>query len=99
MWQNIRTHTNRKWQRRSDAAKVAFVMRFGGIRSQGKKTTGCQEQDQQKAAAYQEQIQAIPPEKIAYVDECGIDTYLYREYGYALRGQLVFGWISGRKYS
>ena len=32
------------------------------------------------------------------MDECGIDTYLYREYGYALRGQQVFGRISGRKY-
>ena len=40
----------------------------------------------------------MPSEKIVYVDECGIDTYLYREYGYALRGQRVFGRISGRKY-
>jgi len=32
------------------------------------------------------------------VDECGIDTYLYREYGYAPRGKRVFGVISGRKY-
>ncbi len=40
----------------------------------------------------------MPPEKIAYVDECGIDTYLYREYGYAPRGQQVSGRISGRKY-
>lgn len=32
------------------------------------------------------------------MDECGIDTYLYREYGYAPRGQQVFGRISGRKY-
>lgn len=40
----------------------------------------------------------MPPGKIAYVDECGIDTYLYREYGYAPRGQQVFGRISGRKY-
>ena len=47
---------------------------------------------------YQEQIRDIPPEKIAYVDECGIDTYLYREYGYAHRGQKVFDQISGRKY-
>ena len=47
---------------------------------------------------YLEEIKGIPPEKIAYVDECGIDTYLYREYGYALRGQQVFGQISGRKY-
>ena len=45
-----------------------------------------------------EQIQDIPPEKIAYVDECGIDNYLYRRYGYAVRGQPVFGRIRGRKY-
>ena len=32
------------------------------------------------------------------MDECGIDTYLYREYGYAARGQKVFDQISGRKY-
>ena len=32
------------------------------------------------------------------MDECGIDTYLYREYGYAPRGQKVFDQISGRKY-
>ena len=60
-----------------------------------KKTISYQEQDQQKVAVYQEQIKDIPPEKIAYVDECGIDTYLYREYGYAPRGQQVFGRISG----
>ncbi len=39
-----------------------------------------------------------PPEKMVYVDECGIDTYLYREYGYAARGQKVFSRVSGRKY-
>ena len=43
-----------------------------------------------KAAADQEEIKDIPLEKIAYVDESGIDTYLYREYGYALRGQQAF---------
>ena len=32
------------------------------------------------------------------MDECGIDTYLYRKYGYAPRGRQVFGRISGRKY-
>ena len=49
--------------------------------------------------AYQEAIKDIPPEKIAYVDESGIDTYLYREYGYAPQGQQVFGQIRGRKTS
>jgi len=63
-----------------------------------KKTTRYQEQEEQRVATYQEQIKDIPPEKIAYVDECGIDTYLYREYGYASRGQQVFGRISGRRY-
>jgi len=51
-----------------------------------------------KVAAYQEEIKDISPEKIAYVDECGIDTYLYREYGYAPRGQQVFGRIRGQRY-
>lgn len=32
------------------------------------------------------------------MDECGIDTYLYREYGYAPKGQKVLDRISGRKY-
>ena len=32
------------------------------------------------------------------MDECGIDTYLYREYGYGSRGQQILGWIRGRKY-
>ena len=55
-----------------------------------KKTTGYREQDEKKVAAYQEEIRSYPMEKIAYVDECGIDTYLHREYGYATRGQKVF---------
>lgn len=73
-------------------------MPCGGIRSQEKKTTRYQEQDQQKVVAYQAEIKDIPPEKIVYVDESGIDTYLYREYGYAPRGQQVFGQVRGRKY-
>ena len=32
------------------------------------------------------------------MDETGIDTYLYREYGYAPRGQKIDTAISGRKY-
>lgn len=63
-----------------------------------KKTTRYREQEEQKAAVYLEQIKNIPPEKITCVDEYGIDTYLYRKYGYAARGQQVFGRISGRKY-
>ncbi len=57
-----------------------------------------QEQDSEKVAAYQEEIKDIPPKKITYVDECDIDTYLYREYGNAPRDQQVFGQIHGRRY-
>lgn len=32
------------------------------------------------------------------MDETGIDTYLYREYGYAPRGNKIHAAISGRKY-
>lgn len=63
-----------------------------------KKTTHYQEQDPEQVKAYQEKIAGITPEQIAYVDETGVDTYLYREYGYAPRGQKVNAAISGHKY-
>ena len=40
----------------------------------------------------------VPVEKIAYVDESGINSYFDRDYGYAPRGEKVFGEISGRKF-
>jgi Transposase and inactivated derivatives len=43
-------------------------------------------------------IANIPKDKIAYIDETGIDTYLYREHCYAPKGQKVIGHISGKKY-
>ena len=33
-----------------------------------------------------------------YVDEVGIDQYLYRPYARAPRGELVYGKVSGKKY-
>ena len=38
------------------------------------------EQKPEKVAAYQEKIADIPPEKIAYVDETGLDRFYTREY-------------------
>ena len=35
---------------------------------------------------------------MVYVDEVGIDQFMYRPYARALRGEKVFGQISGRKY-
>lgn len=64
-----------------------------------KKTTIYEEQNQQKVTDYKKETANISPEIIAYVDETGIDCYLYREYGYAPRGQLVRAKIKGRKYA
>jgi transposase len=33
-----------------------------------------------------------------YVDECGLDKYLYREQGYSRRGVPIIGKVSGRKF-
>ena len=33
-----------------------------------------------------------------YIDETGFDTYFYREYGRSLKGQLIRGKVSGRRY-
>ena len=33
------------------------------------------------------------------MDETGIDSYLYREYGYAPGGELLHDQIAGRKYA
>jgi len=44
------------------------------------------------------QIKGIPPEEIAYVDETGVDTCLYREYGWSERGRQLMGSIDGRKF-
>ena len=45
-----------------------------------------------------EVIGTYPQERLYYVDECGLDIYLYREYGYSPRGNPVIGNVSGRKF-
>ena len=48
-------------------------------------------------AQYLSQIAQIPTAQLACVDETGIDNYLYREYGWAQRGESVIGQISVHK--
>ena len=45
-----------------------------------------------------EKLKALPPESLIFVDETGIDEYLYREYARAPRGEKVALKISGRKF-
>ena len=46
-----------------------------------------------------ERLKDARAEQLVYVDECGIDRYLYREYARALRGQKVHTKINGRKFT
>ena len=55
-----------------------------------KKTTRYFEQNSQKVKEYLE--------KIVYVDETGIDKFLYRKYARALRGEKVYERVKGNKF-
>ena len=63
-----------------------------------KKIKRYKEQDSSKVEAYLQAISGIPKEKLAYVDETGIDSYLYRTHCYAPKGTATIGRVSGRKY-
>ena len=43
-------------------------------------------------------LAGILPDLLHYVDECGVDHFLYREYAYAPAGMPVRGKISGKKF-
>ena len=63
-----------------------------------KKTTRYYEQEPQKVKEYLEKIKDISQEKIIYVDETGIDKFLYRKYARALRGKKIFERVKGNKF-
>ena len=63
-----------------------------------KKTFFYKEQDPEKVKEYEEKTANIPKEKRIYVDETGIQKYIYREYGYAPKGEKIHAEIYGRKF-
>jgi transposase len=44
------------------------------------------------------QLETLEADSLVYVDECGIEQYLYREYARAPRGERVVAKISGKKF-
>ena len=56
------------------------------------------ERCEEKRVAFHNLINSLPKNCLYYIDECGIDTYIYREYAYAPRGKMVTGNISGKKF-
>ena len=79
------------------AQAISKALKRNGI-TRKKKTRHYKEQDPEKVAEYQEKTKDIDPKIIAYVDETGLDSFYYREYGYAPRGEKVIGEVSGRKF-
>ena len=43
-------------------------------------------------------IESYPQHRLCYVDECEIEEYIHREYGYAPAGVTIEGKFNGRKY-
>ena len=64
-----------------------------------KKTLFYKERDEQARQKFLEELSQYSKDTIVYVDEAGVDKFLHREFGRALRGQKVYGEISGKRYS
>ena len=56
------------------------------------------EQDPAKVQEYQARLCGVDAERIVYIDETGVDTFLFREYGYAPKGEAVCDFMRGRDY-
>ena len=56
------------------------------------------EQNTEKVALFLKNFNSLKHLAPVYIDETGFDTYFYREYGSSLKGQLIIGKVSGRRY-
>jgi len=56
------------------------------------------ERNEEARAEFREIVDSYPQYKLYYIDECGLDEYLHREYGYSVRGTPVMGEARGKKY-
>ena len=63
-----------------------------------KKTTSYKEQCKEKVKKYLNEIKNFREEDIVYIDETGIQGYVYREYARAIRCKKVYDKIPGKKY-
>lgn len=45
-----------------------------------------------------DEIRCIPSERLVYIDETGIDSYIYRTHAWSRKGKCIYEKICGRKY-
>ena len=57
------------------------------------------ERSEEARKRFKEELEVIPMEQRVYLDESGINQYLYREYGRNMRGTKVFGEVSRKRFA
>jgi hypothetical protein len=62
-----------------------------------KKTYGYRERDEAKRQAFIDQLSTLPPEKIVYLDESGMDSRDEYDYGWNEKGERFHALKSGRR--
>ena len=79
-------------------ASIGYGLRKLGI-TRKKKTLGYKERCDEKRQVYRQALaeKHATGKKIVYVDECGFRAERYRCHGYALKGEPVFGLVSGTR--
>ncbi len=63
-----------------------------------KKTTSYKKQCPKKVEKYLDEIKDFKKEYIIYIDETGIQGYIYREYARAVKDKKIYDKIQGKKY-
>ena len=74
-------------------------MRVSGGTLPIKKTLLYKERDENLRREFQERIKHIAKERLVFLDESGIDTFVSRHFGRAQRGEKIKGEISGKRYA
>ncbi|CAL7961899.1 hypothetical protein MIDIC_340012 [Alphaproteobacteria bacterium] len=80
-------------------AQLRYVVHFKKWGLFLKKSTLYKEADSKKKAEFLEKISSIPPDNLVYINESGMHKYIYKERGYAKKGQKIYDFISGSRYS
>lgn len=74
-------------------------MRVDGGASPIKKTLLYKERDENLRREFQEKIQFIAKDRLVFLDESGIDSFVSRHFGRAHRGEKIQGEVSGKRYA
>jgi transposase len=64
-----------------------------------KKTGLYLERNEEERIAFQAAMEKIPPNKVVWMDESGIDEILYRPYAYEKKGKRAYSDITGKRIS